>query len=61
MGVNSELGKRIVITDLNGRVIKSMWTSDSSITFDLSDFAIGIYVVSVHSYNQNQIFKIVKN
>ena len=51
----------ILITDLNGRVISSQVTSETTLSFDLTRYASGMYLVTVNAGGNTFYKKVVVN
>jgi hypothetical protein len=52
--------KTIVISDLTGRIISILSSSEENIEFNLTNVANGIYYAKVSSQNANKVVKIIK-
>ena len=59
LSINSEeiVGKQLILTDLNGRVIYSMNVTDNSTVIDLSQYAKGIYTLKADNFLTKVILK----
>lgn len=53
--------KTLQISDMSGRVIKTISTSNQAEILDLSDLANGIYFLNVISSESSEVIKIIKN
>jgi uncharacterized protein (TIGR02145 family) len=60
----SETQTNIRITDLLGRVVleqtEALITGSNTITYNISDFAKGVYLIQVSNGNEQKVFKLVK-
>jgi hypothetical protein len=52
--------KTIVISDLTGRVVSTLSSSEENVELNLTNVANGIYYAKVSSANTNQVIKIIK-
>lgn len=59
LSINSEeiVGKQLILTDLNGRVVYSMNVTDNSTVIDLSQYAKGIYTLKADNFLTKIILK----
>jgi hypothetical protein len=51
----------IRITDMNGKLVKELYSSDETIQFQVSGFAKGIYVVKMFGKGIKEVRKLVVN
>jgi hypothetical protein len=61
LALNNNLKKSIWVTDVTGKEIMSMTTSQEVVKIDLSSFANGIYYVKVQAGSSASVVKVVKN
>jgi len=54
----NELIKNVIVTDLNGRTIKTFGTNQTN--FDISDLNSGVYLIEIKGENSTEIKKLVK-
>jgi PKD repeat protein len=53
-------GLEISITDISGRVVKSVNCVEGSLSIDVSEFIPGTYLVEVRNEHKNKVFKLIK-
>ncbi len=58
---DNNLVKKVNVIDVTGRVVLTQNSEESSMTFNISDLASGIYYVSINSNNNTQVIKVIKN
>lgn len=56
----SELNLAIEVSDLTGKLIRSVQSNESSISIDLNELTTGVYFITVNSGAEKAAFKVVK-
>jgi hypothetical protein len=56
----NDLKKTIELTDVTGRIVRSLVTTEDTITIDITELSNGLYQMSIHSENGVDIIKVVK-
>jgi hypothetical protein len=56
----SELNLAIEVSDITGKLIKSVQSNESSISMDLNELTTGVYFITVNNGADKATFKVVK-
>jgi hypothetical protein len=58
--LNNGVEKTLLISDLTGRVVKQLTSSEDAVNVDMSELANGIYYIKVLSNNSTAVVKVIK-